>query len=486
MTALERQRAAIFTPAHPVPEAAAAVFGLRHSQWLIATDAVILMVVGVVGLAFRELVYPYPDSAVRMAAITTVHVVVWIIGLHALGLYRRGLRTSAQDLALLIKYSFTLLLGISGVLFITGIEMPNRYLTTLFIAGFCVMAASRIACAQILKALDRNDPRTIRIVIAGSPTHIDEAAAALLRVRGLPLEVIGGLSTTKASATDDGLPILGDPRSIDEVVSTREVQAVIITEGAFSSAMEFRRLAWQLEQSKAMLLTLPNVSEVAPGRVQSTPVGGLPLSRIVAPGASRSLSWCKRAFDVSVSACLLLITFPLMLGVTVAIKLEDGGPVVFRQRRVGLHGRQFWCLKLRSMCVDAEAKKAALTARDEGAGALFKLRHDPRITTVGRLIRRYSIDELPQLWNVLLGDMSLVGPRPALPTEVATYEPDVERRLAVRPGLSGLWQVSGRSNLSWEESVRLDLYYVDNWSMIADIVILARTARAVFGSDGAY
>ena len=159
---------------------------------------------------------------------------------------------------------------------------------------------------------------------------------------------------------------------------------------------------------------------------------------------------------------------------------------MFRQRRVGLDGAEFECLKLRSMGIDAEAQLAQLAAANESAGVLFKIKNDPRITRVGRFIRRYSIDELPQLWNVLVGEMSLVGPRPALPSEVERYDEDTKRRLHVRPGLTGLWQVSGRSSLSWEDTVRLDLYYVDNWSVGRDVSILCRTVRAVLGKDGAY
>ena len=188
----------------------------------------------------------------------------------------------------------------------------------------------------------------------------------------------------------------------------------------------------------------------------------------------------------SLTTPYLLLAAPVMGAVALAIKLEDGGPVLFKQPRVGRKGEIFDCLKFRSMSVDAEARLAELMAANEGSGPLFKMTHDPRITGVGRFIRRFSLDELPQLWNALRGDMSLVGPRPALPTEVAQYDSDTRRRLDVRPGLTGLWQVSGRSNLSWDDTVRLDLYYVDNWSLIQDVMILARTAKAILGTSGAY
>ena len=194
----------------------------------------------------------------------------------------------------------------------------------------------------------------------------------------------------------------------------------------------------------------------------------------------------KSIFDRVVGCLLLLAIAPILLVTAVLVKLTSRGPVLFRQTRVGRGGEQFSMLKFRTMVVDAEARKAELHVLNEGNGVLFKLRDDPRVTKVGKYLRRFSIDELPQLVNVLRGDMSLVGPRPPLPAEVAQYAIDDARRMLVKPGLTGLWQVSGRSDLTWEESMRLDLRYADNWSIALDLLILWKTARAVLGSDGAY
>jgi exopolysaccharide biosynthesis polyprenyl glycosylphosphotransferase len=196
--------------------------------------------------------------------------------------------------------------------------------------------------------------------------------------------------------------------------------------------------------------------------------------------------WAKRVFDVVGSLGVMLLISPVLLATAIAIKLHDGGPVVFRQTRIGRDGRPFSCLKFRSMVTDAEALRADLDVNHERSSVLFKMVNDPRVTRPGKLIRRLSIDELPQLWNVLRGQMSLVGPRPPLPHEAARYGSDMRRRLRVRPGMTGLWQVSGRSDLSWDETVRLDLFYVDNWSMVQDLNILMRTVSAVLGSRGAY
>jgi exopolysaccharide biosynthesis polyprenyl glycosylphosphotransferase len=196
----------------------------------------------------------------------------------------------------------------------------------------------------------------------------------------------------------------------------------------------------------------------------------------------------KRLFDVVGSLTLIVLFSPVLLAVTVAIKLTSKGPVFFRQDRVGINGETFRMIKFRSMVIDAESRLEALKAqqRDAGNQVLFKLKNDPRITKVGKFIRRFSIDELPQLFNVVTGDMSLVGPRPPLRSEVDLYGDDALRRLLVKPGMTGLWQVSGRSDLTWDDSVRLDVYYVENWSITGDLAILWRTAKAVFGSSGAY
>ncbi len=221
----------------------------------------------------------------------------------------------------------------------------------------------------------------------------------------------------------------------------------------------------------------------------AVPVIGAPDAPAGTPTRARAVSGLpglmKAALDVLVALLLLVLLFPVLLTLALAVR-ADGGPAFFRQTRVGLDGREFTMVKFRSMVVDAGARLAALQGENEGAGPLFKLRHDPRVTRVGAALRKYSLDELPQLFNVLTGTMSLIGPRPALPREVATYATEARRRLAVKPGLTGLWQVSGRSDLSWDESIALDLRYVDTWSPLLDAAILARTTRAVLHGSGAY
>jgi exopolysaccharide biosynthesis polyprenyl glycosylphosphotransferase len=245
-------------------------------------------------------------------------------------------------------------------------------------------------------------------------------------------------------------------------------------------------LAWQLEAVDADLVVAPGVVDVAGPRLQIYPVAGLPLLHVDRPQYRGATKAGKLALDLIGAGLGLLLLWPLFIVVAVLIKLDSHGPVFYRAERIGLNGKPFDMLKFRSMVVGAEKSRITFIGQNEGAGPLFKLRHDPRVTRVGRWLRRLSIDELPQLINVVLGQMSLVGPRPPLRSEVATYSGEVHRRLLVRPGITGLWQVSGRSDLSWDESVRLDLFYVENWSLVQDLVIIWRTTGAVCKSIGAY
>ncbi len=228
------------------------------------------------------------------------------------------------------------------------------------------------------------------------------------------------------------------------------------------------------------------MSPTSPAAHDGPPVAGLPLLHIDKPAYEGANRFLKSAFDRSVTAVLLVLLSPVMLACAIAVKLSSPGPVFYRGERIGLGNVAFPMWKFRSMVVGADLQRATLADRDKGNDVLFKMADDPRVTRVGRVLRRYSLDELPQLFNVMGGSMSLVGPRPPLREEVETYDHIVTRRMLVKPGITGLWQVSGRSDLSWEESVRLDLTYVENWSIMQDIIILWRTARAVVSRDGAY
>ncbi len=244
-------------------------------------------------------------------------------------------------------------------------------------------------------------------------------------------------------------------------------------------------IRWASSASIVPAVKISSLALAGP-RIHTRPVAGLPLIHVEAPEFRGARKIAKGFLDRFTATVGLTLALPLMIAIAIAIKLDSKGPVIFRQIRVGQGGREFGVYKFRTMVVNADEMLAKLAARNEHDGLLFKMRKDPRVTRVGRILRKYSLDELPQLLNVLVGHMSLVGPRPPLPSEVARYDGDIARRLLVKPGITGLWQVSGRSDLSWEDGLRLDLYYVENWSLATDVVIMWKTIGAVMKSRGAY
>jgi exopolysaccharide biosynthesis polyprenyl glycosylphosphotransferase len=314
-------------------------------------------------------------------------------------------------------------------------------------------------------------------------TQIENKSGAAYLVVGVALaEGPGG----SVQVQDRSIPVVADFSTVAAAAAARGVDTVIVAGQPAERNDYVRSLGWQLEGTAAELVLSSRLTDVAGPRIHFRPVDGLPLIHVEIPQFDGAKHVIKRALDVVVSGALLLVLVIPFAALTVAIRLTSAGPALFRQIRVGQGGETFSILKFRSMVNDAEDRLSLLQGQNEGSGLLFKLTDDPRVTPLGRFMRRHSIDELPQLWNVLTGQMSLVGPRPPLPVEVQSYEQHVHRRLYIKPGLTGMWQVNGRSNLSWDESVRLDLYYVENWSLAGDLIILWRTVRVVFAPVGAY
>ncbi|GAB5077195.1 hypothetical protein ARTHROSP310_03370 [Arthrobacter sp. AD-310] len=332
-----------------------------------------------------------------------------------------------------------------------------------------------------------------RLMILGGPgavAHLNKSLSAAKHAGYQPIAAYTpGATHSSHEEGVDGLPVLGagqDVSSILKAIDSCGADAVAVSAGVQLHPQTLRHLGWELAARNVGLIMAPALTDIAGPRIHTQQVAGLPLIHVTTPSLEGGQRVAKRLFDVIVSGALIVIAAPVMALVAVLVKLDSPGPVLFKQERVGMGGDAFHMLKFRSMVTNAEQQLSALVGRNEGNGLLFKMKSDPRVTRVGKFLRKYSLDELPQLFNIVTGSMSLVGPRPPLPTEVKAYENDVRRRLLVKPGLTGLWQVSGRSNLSWQDSVRLDLYYVENWSLTGDLVILLRTFRAVFHSTGAY
>jgi exopolysaccharide biosynthesis polyprenyl glycosylphosphotransferase len=324
------------------------------------------------------------------------------------------------------------------------------------------------------------------VLVAGGS---DTVADLINRTRSAPhigWQVEAACTSGLTGHDIDGVPVLGGLHDLARHVRRGRYRIVAVTADAYWTPSRLRQLAWDLEGSDAEMVVAPVLMEIAGPRVHVTGVLGMPMLRVAAPVFTGTRRMIKELVDRIGALFLILVFSPLLTIIALAVLVDSRGGVFYRQRRVGKDGREFTIVKFRTMVRNAHALRAELVNANDGAGLLFKMRTDPRVTRVGRVLRRWSVDELPQLFNVLGGSMSLVGPRPPLPDETARYGPEVRRRLLVKPGVTGLWQVSGRSDLSWDEAVRLDLRYVEDWSLALDAVILWKTLRAVFSGDGAY
>ncbi|WP_434081102.1 sugar transferase [Sanguibacter sp. Z1732] len=345
------------------------------------------------------------------------------------------------------------------------------------------MAALMRGVHQLLiRRLRRDGDLDRRVLMIGATDSFGGLAGLMREHGGQGVTILGRCRPGGAPGQDDD--VLGGVTEAPGLVRQLGADTVLVAADALT-AEELRQLSWRLEPLGVNLLIAPDVAEVASHRTELVSVKGTPMVRI-ALGPSRVTMLLKAAIDRCLGLMLTVLAMAVLVPAMLAVKVTSPGAVFFRQTRVGEDGVPFTMLKLRTMYLDAEERLAQLVQQSDGNGVLFKMREDPRVTPVGRILRRFSIDELPQLWNVVRGDMSLVGPRPPLPREVAEYDDRAYHRLLAKPGLTGLWQVSGRSDLDWDESVRLDLRYVDNRSVRADLKILARTAGAVVGGRGAY
>jgi len=417
-------------------------------------------------------------------------LVGWLCVIAALGGYRQRLFGAGVEEYKILLHATLLAAGVtSGAAYLTKFDLSRTFFLLVFGLGGFFLVAERVLLRRALHRARRSGSLTHAVVIVGTPPQIDDVASVLNRETWLGYRILGALVPLgfEQDETSRGVPIIGLASEAQDIVRAVKADVIFLAGGALESGDRMRELVWELETDDVQVVVAPSLTDVSRERVRIRPVGGLPLVHLDPPRHVRARRRAKRTFDLVLTVGLLVGVAPVFAFIAVAIKLNDGGPVFFRQTRAGLGGREFACLKFRTMVVDAEARLSMLHAEHGYSGTgLFKVKDDPRVTGPGRWLRRFSLDELPQLLNVLRGEMSLVGPRPPLPIEVENYDRFTRRRLHVRPGMTGLWQVSGRSDLSWDEAVRLDLYYVDNWSMTQDLSILARTFNAVVGSRGAY
>jgi exopolysaccharide biosynthesis polyprenyl glycosylphosphotransferase len=384
----------------------------------------------------------------------------------------------------------------SAVRFLAILALSSYLLNWDFARGYAIVAIPlAMVLSLIVRAIGRRVERRAeregtasrRVLVIGTERSTAELIRRLRRHDDHPFLVVGALVDQAQGDTVEGVPVVGTSRDAADALIRSGADTIAFGAWSTLSQAELRRLSWELEGTHVDILVTPNLTDVSGPRISVRPVAGLPLLHVEKPEFTGFRRVFKGLFDRGVAFVSLVLLAPLFFVLAIAVRIDSHGPAFFRQERVGRAGKTFTMLKFRSMSTDAEERLDDIKAANvHGDGPLLKVVDDPRITRVGRFLRKTSLDELPQLVNVLFGQMSLVGPRPPLPREVAQYENHVQRRLLVKPGLTGLWQVSGRADLSWEDSVRLDLYYVENWSFLLDIAIMVRTVRAVLASRGAY
>jgi exopolysaccharide biosynthesis polyprenyl glycosylphosphotransferase len=369
-------------------------------------------------------------------------------------------------------------------------EISRGYMFGAIPLGLVGLLLSRWAWRRWVMRQRAHGRYRLRTVLVGTRNEVEALNESLCKDRASAMTVVARVVPIVAAAAaldDPELIQIDDGSEIVSLVEQYGAEMIVVVGDAGRGDGFVRELSWALETTRARLMVSPKVGAVAGSRLQTIPVVGHPMIYVQAPQYSGGKYVAKKLLDLVASGLGLVVLSPLFAVIAVLIRLDSPGPAVFRQTRIGRAGRPFTMFKFRSMTVDAEILRENLAAQnDHSAGPLFKIRDDPRVTRIGRTLRRLSLDELPQLVNVFIGDMSLVGPRPPLPTEVEVYSAKAHRRLLLKPGLTGAWQVGGRSDLGWEEGLFLDLYYVENWSLVGDLQILSRTVGAVLRSRGAY
>jgi len=403
----------------------------------------------------------------------------------------RVLGTGSEEYKNVATASLHLFAFVALGAYIFQVDVARGYILIALPLGVFALLLWRWLWRQWLAVQRRRGRYSSQVLLVGSATTAAHIATELRDRSEAGYRVVGacipdGLAGTRLGGT--AVSVLGDLDAIHAVLERTGADTVVITSSDELPPARIRELSWSLEPGRQHLVVAPSLTDIGGPRIHTRPVSGLPLIHVETPRYEGRKLLAKRAFDIVAASIIMVLLAPVLAGIALAVRVSTPGPVLFRQNRVGINGRHFSMLKFRSMVIDAEVRLDALQSKSrvEGNAVMFKMKNDPRVTPIGRFLRRFSLDELPQLMNVFLGTMSLVGPRPPLEREVNEYENHVHRRFLVKPGITGLWQVSGRSNLSWEDTVRLDLYYVENWSTIGDVVILWRTAKAVVGRDGAY
>lgn len=464
----------------------------RYARRLWVSDLVVLISV-VYGTQFAWFGFGQADVAIREDSrlsefsywlFSAGLVVTWMWMLSLIdSRTHRVIGTGSAEYARVTDASLRLFGGIAILAFLTRIDVARGYLLIALPAGIVFLILTRWLWRQWINAQRKHGGYSALVLLAGPAHSVAIIARELARNPTAGYRVVGAcVPRVEIAATieDTGIPVLGDIDAVEEAMASTGADTVAITGTGDFPVGRVKEISWSLTAGQQHLVLAPSLVDIAGPRLHTRPVAGLPLIHVETPKFTRGQQFAKRMMDLSLTICGVVLISPLLVLLAIVVRLSSPGPVIFRQTRVGYHGHEFQMYKFRSMVQNAEALLPSLAAeRNAGNEVLFKMTNDPRVTRVGRFMRRYSLDELPQLFNVIHGSMSLVGPRPPLPSEVAEYANHVHRRFLAKPGITGLWQVSGRSTLSWEDSVRLDLSYVENWSLLGDTMILLRTSKVI-------
>jgi exopolysaccharide biosynthesis polyprenyl glycosylphosphotransferase len=460
---------------------------------LVVTDAASIAIGLLLAQAMRfgtESIASRPDAGdLQYYGLAVIYGAIWLAVLAA---HRtrdpRIIGVGSVEFSKVVTASLVAFGVLAALAFFVQADIARGYLAIALFAGTALLVAGRLLWRGELRALRRAGRCLTGAIVVGPRVEVSRVVTQLARTPKAGYRAIAAVITDADGYVGDASDDLPRIRMSDlpRISAKTRTRAVMVAGDLPGGRQQIQDLGWDLEKSKVELILVSRLTDVAGPRIHLRAVEGLPMVHVDLPRYSGINFVVKRILDVTLASAILLVLSPLFAVIALAITLTSPGPVLFRQERVGVQGSHFAMLKFRSMVTDAEARLVELSALTDGNGVLFKMKNDPRVTRVGAVLRRYSLDELPQLWNVLRGDMSLIGPRPPLPSEVEQYTGRVHRRLLIKPGITGLWQVSGRSNLSWEESIRLDLSYVENWSVAGDIALLFRTVRAVLARDGAY
>jgi exopolysaccharide biosynthesis polyprenyl glycosylphosphotransferase len=412
-------------------------------------------------------------------------ILCWLAVFMVFGLYsRKQVLEPSLRLTRLVEAITVSVFAVIVVAFFLNVDSLHRaWVLKLWLVSMALVVLGRLAMLLLTHSLNNAHWLGLRTLVLGVNTEARTLARVLTKKRYLGYEVLGFVGHLDGAM--DGLPIVGTIDNLRQTVIDQDIAAIFIA-GSGGGAADLIKADEALTGLSIRVRTSLGLPHLGASRVVVRAIDGMAMLAVEHPQPSEFHLLLKRAMDVTLSIVALVVSLPAMLVIAVLIRLSGDGPIIFAQTRVGEGGELFTMYKFRTMVKDAERMRAELLAANEADGVLFKMRRDPRITPIGRQLRRLGLDELPQLVNVVLGEMSLVGPRPALPSETESWSPEVATRLRAKPGLTGLWQVSGRHELAFDDYIRYDLFYVENWSLSLDLQIIARTVPALLSRAGAF